>query len=176
MEKVTMDRIDLYEASIEKIIVNKPNNIAKSYRVFGLFVNKQDAIDAVKLYEVVHRALGENLSHNIGVGKKSFPKNLRHRYYKRYYENLDEFIKDDTNIVRYLQVNNLTVDELLAEINNRDAKAKKDISIIERMIRQYKYRLKIDRATGTAQEVIDEYEENIKYLESLRDEKTGFTK
>jgi hypothetical protein len=176
MENFREDRIDLYEASIEKENFYKQKCISKTWQVVGLFVNEEDAQKAVKLYEIVHRAMGEKLLHNRSVEKKSFPQSIRHRYYKRYYRNLDEFLDDNLNIGYYLQINKLTIDDLLNEINERDNKAEKELRIIERMIRQYKYRLKIDQATGTAQEVIDEYEENIKYLESLRDEKTGFTK
>ena len=171
-----MEIIDLYEASIEKIIVDKPNNIAKFWRVVGLFVNKQDAIDAVKIYEVVHRGLGENLSHNYDLAHKTFPRNLRHRYYKIYFKNLDEFIKDDKNIMGYLQVNNLTADELLNQINNRDNKAQKELRIIERMLKECEVQLQFARRDGLMEETVQKLEENVEYLQSLRDEKSGFTK
>ena len=49
-------------------------------------------------------------------------------------------------------------------------------TIINRMITHFRYRAKIDKATGTSQETIDEIEENIKFLEDLRDGKNKFGK
>ena len=58
---------------------------------------------------------------------------------------------------------------------NTEIKKKQDKKefnrIIDRMIRQYKYRLQIDEATGTDEKTINEYKENIRFLEDLRDGK-----
>ena len=55
-----------------------------------------------------------------------------------------------------------------SEIKKQQDKQEFD-RIIERMIRHFNYRLKIDQATGTAQRTLDETRENIKFLEDLRD-------
>lgn len=167
-----MEKIDLYEASIEKVYVDKPYNIAKTWRTIGLFINKLDAIDAVKIYEVIYRALGEKLSHSYSVQNKQFPKSLRHRYYKKYYKNLDEFINDDLNIKHYLEFNKLTADELLSQINANDNKIKKELRIIERMLKEYSIQLEFAKKDNLMEETIQKLEENVEYLESLRDERT----
>ena len=43
--------------------------------------------------------------------------------------------------------------------------------IIERMIRHYQCKMQVDKANGVNLKVINEYEENIKFLEDLRDGK-----
>ena len=172
-----MRTIDLYEACIEKELVSKPNNIAKVWRVVGLFVNKSDAENAIKLYKLVYKnAMGEKNLRGHSISKKSFPQNLRHRYYKRYYKNLDEFINDDLNIKHYLEINNLTAGEQLDEINQAKNKTEKDLRIIERMIKEYNDKLHFALMTSsTSEESIEKIEESINYLEGLRDEKTKFT-
>ena len=168
-----MEKIDLYEASIEKVIVSKPNNMAKVWWMVGLFVNKEDAENAIKLYKLVYRnAMGENL-HNPSVDKKYFPQSvIRHRKYKKYYENLDEFIDDNLNIKRYLEVNKLTAKEQLEEINQAEMKAEKELRIIERLIKEYSIQLEFAKKDNLMEETIQKLEENVEYLESLRDERT----
>ncbi|MBQ7797862.1 MAG: hypothetical protein IJ371_01920 [Clostridia bacterium] len=172
-----MEKIDLYEACIEKENFYKQKCISKTWQVVGLFEQEEDAKKAVKLYEIVHRAMGEKLLHNYNVEQKSFPQSIRHRYYKRYYRNLDEFLDDNLNIGYYLQINKLTIDDLLNEINERDNKAEKELRIIERLIKEYNDKLHFALMTSsTSEESIEKIEESIKYLESLRDKTTGFTK
>lgn len=174
MENFREDRIDLYEASIEKENFYKQKCISKTWQVVGLFEQEEDAQKAVKLYEIVHRAMGEKLLHNRSVEKKSFPQSIRHRYYKRYYRNLDEFLDDNLNIGYYLQINKLTIDDLLNEINERDNKAEKELRIIERLIKDYSVQLQFAKKDNLMEETIQKLEENLEYLESLRDEKESF--
>ena len=164
-----MKTIELYEASIEKENVYKQNTY---WRVIGLFVNEEDAKNAVKLYEIGHRAVGEKVLHNHSVEKKSFSQGIvRIRY-----NDLDEFIQSDRNIMEYLQINKLTAEQLLNEINERDNKAEKELRIIERLIKEYNDKLHFALQTSsTSEESIEKIEESIKYLESLR-EKTGLVK
>ncbi|MBQ7797722.1 MAG: hypothetical protein IJ371_01210 [Clostridia bacterium] len=171
-----MEYIDLYEASIEKENFYKQECVSKYWRVVGLFINEQDARDAVKLYEIGHRAIGEKVLHNHRVEKRTLSQDVRQRCYKRIFKSLDEFVKNDINIMAYLQVNKLTVDEFLKEINERDNKAEKELRIIERLIKEYKDKLHFAlKTSSTSEESIEKIEESIKYLESLR-EKTGLVK
>ena len=55
-------------------------------------------------------------------------------------------------------------------------KKKKNLRIIERMIRHYQYRLKIDENTGTDEKTIEGYKENIQFLQDLRDGKIEISK
>lgn len=58
------------------------------------------------------------------------------------------------------------------ENNFKKQQDKKEFDrIIERMIRHYQYRLKIDENTGTSEKTIEEYKECIQLLEDLRDGK-----
>ena len=114
---------------------------------------------------------------------KSFSKNLRlrttiiDRQGEFYYKSLDEFIYGNQNIKRYLEVNKLTADELLSQINENDSKKEKELRIIERLIKEYNDKLHFAlRTSSTSEESIEKIEESIKYLESLRDKTTGFTK
>ena len=177
MEEFRQERIELYEASIEKVLVNKPNSMAKVCRVVGLFVNKEDAENAIKLYKLVYRnAMGENL-HNPSVDKKLFPQSvIRHRKYKKYYESLDEFLDDNLNIKHYLEVNKLTAKEQLDEINQAKNKAEKDLRIIERLIKDYSVQLQFAKKDNLMEETIQKLEENVEYLESLRNERAKLVK
>ena len=172
-----MEKIDLYEACIEKENFYKQKCISKTWQVVGLFEQEEDAKKAVKLYEIVHRAMGEKLLHNYKVEQKPFPLNLRRNFYKRIFKSLDEFIQSDRNIMEYIQINKLTADELLSQINENDSKKEKELRIIERMIKEYNDKLHFALMTSsTSEESIEKIEESIKYLESLRDKTTGFTK
>ncbi len=178
-----MEKFDLYMSSIqtESMVPTKENE--KSFRFVGYFVNKKDAENAAKIYEVVYRAMGMKLLHTYKVEKKSFSKNLRlrttiiDRQGEFYYKSLDEFIYCNQNIKRYLEVNKLTADELLSQINENDSKIEKELRIIERMIKEYNDKLHFAlRTSSTSEESIEKIKESIKYLESLREKTTGFTK
>lgn len=61
------------------------------------------------------------------------------------------------------------------EIKNQYDRQKFD-RLIDRMIRDYNYRIKIDQMTGTSQKLINEEKEIIKFLEDLRDGKIELNK
>ena len=56
------------------------------------------------------------------------------------------------------------------EIKKKQDKKEFD-RIIDRMIRHFQYRLKIDEATDTDEQTIEEMKENIQLLKDLRDDK-----
>lgn len=172
-----MEKFDLYMSSVETESIFPGKENVKCFRLVGMFRNEEDAKNAAKLYEIVYKAHGAKIFHNYIIEKKSYPKDLSKTSYKTYFGSLDEFIQSDRNIMEYIQINKLTADELLSQINENDSKIEKELRIIERLIKEYNDKLHFAlRTSSTSEESIEKIEESIKYLESLRDEKSGFTK
>ena len=172
-----MEKITLYEAIVEfehrSICQEKESET--SWWSIGLFEKAQDAKYAIQIYEKAQSIKRDKCTGNHYVTGNTYPKHLNLRYYK----NLDEFINNNVPVMEYVAfIGQDGLDKLLKEIvvetENKFKKQqdrKEFNSIIERMIRHYKYTLKIDEATGTDEKTIEEYKENIQLLEDLRDGK-----
>ena len=167
-----MEAVNLYEACVT-FEWQADGEIKKRSRVIGAFKNEKDAQNAIKIYEAVYKGRTTN-KFTCMVDKKSFLRNYRHT---RYFENLDKFMRSDFHFIDYMTDNNLDTAKKVIEKIDRENQLKKQQDkkefdrIIDRMIRQYQYRLEIDRATGTDEKTIEEMEENIRFLEKLRDGK-----
>lgn len=167
-----METVNLYEA-IVRFEWQADGEIKKRSRVIGAFKNEKDAQNAIKIYEAVYKGRTTN-KFTCKVDKKSFLRNYRHT---RYFKNLDKFMRSDFHFIDYMTDNNLdTAEKVIEKIDSenkfKNKQDKKEFDrIIDRMIRHYQYRLKIDKATGTDEKTIEEMEENVQFLEKLRDGK-----
>lgn len=172
-----MEKTDLYLACIEVEPISAHKEGEKRFSTVGLFVTEQDAHNAIKLFRMVYKAKGIKFLENEEVEKISFPRYVSNTSFKKTYNTLDEFISADINIEQYVEyLGSEGIEELLKESDSKiDFKKQQDRKeldrIIGRMIRNYEYRLKLDQATGVCQKLLNEYKENIKFLEDLRDNK-----
>ena len=172
-----MERTELYLACIEVEPISAHKENEKRFSVVGLFKSEQDAQNAIKLFKMVYEAKGIKFLGNEEVEKISFPRYIGYTAFKKTYNTLDEFISADFNIEEYVKhLGSEGKAEFLNEIDSKiDFKKQQNIKecerIIERMIRHYEYRLKLDQSTGVSQRLLEEYRENIKFLEDLHDGK-----
>ncbi len=176
-----------YEAQVE--IVRYPysrDNREICWIIIGAFNNEKDAELASKLYVIADNSkvyITTNSTGNYRVKKVSCTQN--HTSGPKY-ASLDEFIERHVSVKLYRnQIGEEAMKKLLKEMgdeteNKNKFKKQQDMkefnSIIERMIRHYKYTLKIDEATGTGEKTLEEYRENIEFLEDLRDGKFELSK
>ncbi len=177
-----MEKITLYNAVVEfedQYIWQKKGS--KMHWSIGLFGNEQDANLAIQLYEKAQEANNDKCTGVHYVTHDEYPKQQNIAYYK----SLNEFINQKSIIAKY--VASIGADELdkilktsAVTPDSKDAKNKQDRQefdrLIERMIRDYRYRIKIDKMTGTCQRLIEEEEKIIEFLEDLRDGKIELNK
>ncbi len=151
-----MEEIELYAACIEKAPSTQQKENGKGVCLVGFFKNEQDAEKAIRLYAIVHRAMGEKFLKCRVI--KTQGRKINH--HEKYFKSLDEFINRDFNVRNYLEVNKQTAEMVLKEFDDAKAKEEKELGMIERMI------------ISTKQDSIDENNEIIKYLEEMRANKT----
>ncbi|MBQ3502536.1 MAG: hypothetical protein IJA72_02620 [Clostridia bacterium] len=170
-----MEKITLYEAVVEfqhKFIWHndEPQN---TFWQIGLFENEQDANHAIQIYEKAHSIKKSKCTGNHYVASYEYPKHLNVKHYK----NLDEFINQNVPVMEYIAfIGQDGLNKLLKEIGF-EPQEEKNLRIIERMIKEYNDKLHFAlRTSSTSEESIENIKESIKYLETLRDKTTGFTK
>ncbi|MBQ3502537.1 MAG: hypothetical protein IJA72_02625 [Clostridia bacterium] len=175
-----MEKVKYYEAQVE--VVRYPydsDNREVCWIIIGTFNNAKDAKFASKLCIIADNSkvyITINSTGNYRVKEVSCIQN--HTTGPKY-ESLDEFMKSHVSVKLYIdKIGSEATEKLLKEIGietenkfKKQQDRKEFNSIIERMIRHYKYTLKIDEATGTDEKTIEEYKENIQLLEDLRDGK-----
>ena len=140
------------------------------------FAEKEDAVVALELF----KKLGIPDS---GVEYYIQPKVFlveSQNYYeilqsKYYFKSLNEFINSDmmANNIKKLGINRNEINKLLEEINVTMNNKKQQQKIIERMIRDYQYQIKINQNLPVD---VESYKENVKFLEDLRDGKIELNK
>lgn len=158
-----METIELYEAYIEREPISNWRTV-----IVGLFKNEEDAKNAIKLYKKVYESKDEKFLNVYNIEKKSFPNSLKHKYFRKYFSTLDEFIDSDECICDYIDY--IGADELCELLKETDVetKAERNLRIIERMIRHYQYQIKINENLPVD---VEDYKENVKFLQDLRDGK-----
>ena len=82
-----------------------------------------------------------------------------------------DFINQNSVIKGYsAEVGNDAIEQHLKEIGFETAE-EKELRIIERMLKEYSIQLQFAKKDNLMDETIQKLEENVEYLESLRDEK-----
>lgn len=161
-----MENIKLYEACVQ--VEHRSIEGDKTlWDIIGLFKNKQDAEYAVQIYEKACRIKGNIIPRNHYVDEKLCPKRLN----LKYYENLDRLInKNDIVMECTALIGAEGMKKLLEEIGAKIGQ-EKSLRIIERMIKHYKYQIKINENIPAMQTIVEEDKENVRFLEDLRDGK-----
>ncbi len=161
-----MEKIILYEALVEfehKSICQEDKS-EKSWWSIGLFKNEQDAKYAIQIYEKANKIKGNDCTGNHYVASKVYIKQLA----PIYYINLNEFINQNVPVMEYVAfIGTDGLNKLLKEIGVNVEK-EKNLRIIERMIRDYQYQIKINENLPVD---VEDYKENVKFLQDLRDGK-----
>ena len=102
------------------------------------------------------------------IERELFPEDKTPNYYK----NLFEFINGNKYVSNFnMQIGVLEMKKVLAEINGEKRFTDEQERLIAGMIRDYEYRLRVDKTTGSSEETIEEDKKKIKFLEDLRDGK-----
>ena len=169
-----MEKVTFYQALIEfrrkKINWNWENeNCELQWVVLNTFKNKEDAEKACRLYGIAYNSVyidyNVKCTGNHRVDNVSYPKQLTKG---PDYISLDEFIQKNEVVQQYKNhIAEENMKKLLKEIGVNTEK-EKNLRIIERMIRDYQYQIKINENLPVD---VEGYKENVKFLEDLRDGK-----
>ena len=166
-----MEKVTFYQALVEKrcSLIGHMDEFELRWIVISTFKNEQDAEFACKLYEAAYnsdnRAYASICTGNHRVDRVSYPKKLTHG---PDYISLDEFIEKNIIVKEYSsKIGKEAMKKLLKEMGV-ETEQEKNLRIIERMIRDYQYQIKINENLPVD---VDGYKENVKFLEDLRDGK-----
>ncbi|MFQ6724066.1 MAG: hypothetical protein ACLRFE_01855 [Clostridia bacterium] len=157
MEKV------VYRLSGAKRVNINGNLVPEWMWDLGDFAVEKDAMMALELCKKLHLQ-GSGVEYYITP--KAFSNESDKSKY--YYKTLKGFISSDIIAKHTKKIGRKAMNMLLEEIDIKINNKKQQQRIIERMIRDYQYQIKINKNLPVD---VEDYKENVKFLEDLRDGK-----
>ena len=181
-----MEKVTLYQAVVEKerkLFIREEETRKIYWLAIGRFNDKKDAEIACKLFIIANNdKINRYYSNSVGNATGNY--GIREISCSNIftpgpkYLTLDNFIKGNLKIALYRNhIGKKAMKKLLKEIsaeiedrnNIKKQQDKKDFDrIIDRMIRDYEYQIKINENLPVD---VEDYKENVKLLEDLRDGK-----
>ena len=168
-----MEKVTCYRALAEYEDRTSDGKVERDYLILAVFKSRLDAECAAKLYHIAF---------NNTLGKVSDKKCTgvcrveSIEYPKEYVKNahilsVHDFINQNSVVKGYsAEVGNDAIEQHLKEIGFETAE-EKELRIIERMLKEYSIQLQFAKKDNLMDETVQKLEENVEYLESLRDEK-----
>lgn len=168
-----MEKVTCFRALAEYEDRTNNGKVERDYLILAVFKSRLDAECAAKLYHIAfNNTLGKVTDKKCtGVCRVESIE-----YPKEYVKNahifsVHDFINQNSVIKGYsAEVGNDAIEKLLKEIGFETAE-EKELRIIERMLKEYSIQLQFAKKDNLMDETIQKLEENVEYLESLRDEK-----
>ena len=168
-----MEKVTCYRALAEYEDRTSNGKVERDYLILAVFKSRLDAECAAKLYHIAfNNTLGKGSNKKCtGVCRVESIE-----YPKEYVKNahildVHDFINQNSVIKGYsAEVGNDAIEQHLKEIGFETAEEKK-LRIIERMLEEYSIQLQFAKKDNLMDETVQKLEENVEYLESLRDEK-----
>lgn len=163
--KVEMQNVKVFENSRRRGIVEDGNSF-KDYTDLGLFTYKKDAFLAIEVYKkilAVAELDGVKPCEEYEIDRKLFPEKEMNI---KYYNSVQEFVKDNLMIAKcQKKIGKNKVNKILVDLGVKMSSQQE--RIVERMISDYVYQLKIGEIENSNPKTNVEYQENIKFLQDL---------